>query len=86
MSEFEKDLANVIGSFMEVNLDCVEKQNQEIEQLQQERDLYKEVIEEVREYINTNTKEEYENIEVDEHFGNLLQILDKAKGDNKHEN
>ena len=40
----------------------------------------KEVIEEVREYINTNIKEEYENIEVDEHFGSLLQILDKAKG------
>ncbi len=34
MNDFEKDLANVMGKFMEVNLDCVEKQNQEIEQLQ----------------------------------------------------
>ena len=34
MNNFEKDLANVMGSFMEINLDCVEKQNQEIEKLQ----------------------------------------------------
>lgn len=48
------------------------------DKLQQENQQLKEVIEEVRGYININTKEEYENIEVDEHFGNLLQILDKG--------
>lgn len=48
-------------------------------ELIKEIDQLKDVIEEVREYINTNTKEEYENIEVDEHFGSLLQILDKVK-------
>ena len=44
MSEFEQGLANIMGSFMEVNLDCVEKQNQEIEQLQQENKQLKDKI------------------------------------------
>lgn len=44
MSEFEKDLANVMGSFIETELDCVEKQNQEIEQLQQENKQLKDKI------------------------------------------
>ena len=49
-----------------------------IKELQQERDLYKEVIEEVREYILN-----HELVEEKDHYvlnGNeLLQILDKAK-------
>lgn len=38
MNEFEKDLINVMGNFMEVNLDCVERQNREIEKLQKDID------------------------------------------------
>lgn len=56
-----------------------------IKELQQERDLYKEVIEEVREYIEdwlfdaggNGASMTYEDI------NELLQILDKAIGDDK---
>lgn len=51
--------------------------------MEQELDLYKSVLNEVREYIKNNTKEEYENIEVDEHFGALLKLLDKVGGSNE---
>lgn len=52
-----------------------------------QKDKYKLVLDEIREYINNNTKEEYENIEVDEHFGMILQILDKAgKNENRRNN
>ena len=80
MSEFEKDLANVMGSFMEINLDCVEKQNQEIEQLQQERDKYKEVIEEAKEYVNNHIHQETFTGYMDSYeLKKLLQILGKVK-------
>lgn len=52
MSEFEKDLANVMGSFIQTELDCVEKQNQEIERLQQENNQLKEVIDEITKLVN----------------------------------
>ena len=56
-----------------------------IKELQQERDLYKEVIEELREYIEdwlfdaggNGASMTYEDI------NELLQILDKAIGDDK---
>jgi cell division protein FtsB len=83
MSEFEKDLANVMGSFIETGLDCVEKQNQEIEQLQQENQQLKEVIEEVRVCVRkycsgviTN-----EDIVFVTPTANILQILDKGVKD-----
>ena len=113
MSEFEQGLANIMGSFIETELDCVEKQNQEIEQLKQENkqlkekintyenpeDLtlmfmycdekakdkikqLKEVIEEVREYIEDSCYypelENYSNM-TSEEVKELLQILDKSK-------
>ena len=86
MSDFEQGLANIMGSFMEVNLDCVEKQNQEIEQLQQENKQLKEVIEEVREYIKAHIEPEYRNGRDNEFYlelnqkelNELLQILDKG--------
>lgn len=60
MSDFEKDLANVMGSFMEVNLDCVEKQNQEIEQLQQENNQLKEDYETLHnKFINYLDKQDF---------------------------
>ena len=88
MSEFEQGLANIMGNFIETELDCVEKQNQEIEQLQQENQQLKEVIEKVREYIRDGYVEvlkyhdepsettSYEIVTVD-----LLQILDKGVKD-----
>ena len=54
-------------------IDKLQKENQQLkEQLQQKEDI----INKAREYIKNNTKEEYENIEVDEHFGSLEEILD----------
>ena len=43
-----------------------------------ERDLYKEVIEEVREFVGS---EEMYNCSFEEETNKLLQILDKAKGE-----
>ena len=45
MNDFEQGLANIMGSFIETELDCVEKQNQEIEQLKQENKQLKEMFE-----------------------------------------
>ena len=73
MSDFEKGLADVMGSFMEINLDCVEKQNQEIEQLQQENQQLKEVIEEAKIYIEDSPNQMSEDATY-----YLLQILDKG--------
>lgn len=47
-----EDLLNVMGSFSETALDCIEKQNEEIEQLQQENSQLKERIEKAIEIIN----------------------------------
>ena len=41
-----------MGSFSETTLDCIEKQNEEIEQLEQENQLLKDRIEKAIEEIN----------------------------------
>lgn len=46
ISEFEKDVLDVMGSFMEINLDCVEKQNSEIDRLQNNWNELKKWLEE----------------------------------------
>ena len=53
MSDFEEDLSNVMGSFISMELDYIEKSSNELEEVTKERDLYKDVIEEVREYITS---------------------------------
>ena len=54
-----EDLLNVFGSFSEVSLDCIEKQNEEIEQLEKENQQlekenkkYKQVIDKLNDAIN----------------------------------
>ena len=86
MSDFEQDLANVVGAFMEINLDCVEKQNQEIEQLQQEKRQLKEIIGEVRKCIDNIIffKDDDDFFEMsfkelhEEEYKEIVQILDKV--------
>ena len=55
-----------------------------IYELQQERDLYKEVIEEVREHITKQKGKSYKSLNekatICNKYNELLQILDKAKG------
>ena len=53
-----EDLLNVMGSFSETALDCIEKQNEEIEQLQQENSQLKIRIEKAIEYIKENDNSE----------------------------
>ena len=110
-----EDLLNVMGSFSEISLDCLEKQNEEIEQLEEENkqlkeririltthpflkskvadlekqlDLYKSVIDEVREYIKNNNLYHYEYDE-DEIFerivSNKKELLEILKEKNKEE-
>ena len=91
MSEFEKGLTNVMGSFMEVNLDCVEKQNQEIEQLKKDKfilqaraDRFENIINKVEEFIKEegcyeeDTKIFCDDINCSE-LPKLLEILDRVK-------
>ena len=51
-----KNLLNVMGSFSETALDCIEKQNQEIESLQQELTKYKERNEKAIKFIEEHNK------------------------------
>ena len=44
MNEEVKDLLNVMGSFSETALDCIEKQNEEIEDLKKENARLKEML------------------------------------------
>ena len=46
-----KDLLNVMGSFSETALDCIEKQNEEIEDLKKENARLKDKIEKAIELI-----------------------------------
>ena len=47
-----EDLLNVMGSFSDTALDCIEKQNEEIEQLQQENQSLKDRIEKATNLID----------------------------------
>jgi hypothetical protein len=82
MSEFEKDLANVMGSFMEINLDCVEKQNQEIEKLQNNWNELKEYC------LNEQIPEEYDEYNSYIEFSNsvfetVLNKMQELEGNNE---
>lgn len=77
-----KQLKELINGIREERDYLFNKSSVENKQIQQEKDLYKSVIEEVREYIEkssleVNTKE-FGNLTVC-NSDDLLQILDKAK-------
>ena len=78
-----EDLTNVIGSFIETELDYIEKSNNEIEKLQQENQQLKDRIDKAIEWVyivqqNENNKHLEPIISIDE-LDELLEIL---KGDN----
>ena len=82
-----QQLKELINGIREERDYLFNKSSVENKQIQQEKDLYKEVIEEVREEIEKSILIEgvketgvgyYENIKVNK--TKLLQILDKAKG------
>ena len=72
-----EDMLNVMGSFSETALDCIEKQNEEIEQL-------KSVLDEIREQLKKIKPDlDFEPWSIYKVSGSklfdLLQILDKVK-------
>lgn len=74
-----EDLLNVMGSFSETALDCIEKQNEEIEDLQQENARLKDKIEKSFKIVDdklTNLNLEYGvNNEFREEYDELWEIL-----------
>ena len=88
MSDFEKDLSNVMGSFISTELDYIEKSHNELEEVTKERDLYKSVLEEVREhcecmikiYGQLTKKQQQEELSKFLPYDKILKILDKVKG------
>ena len=54
-----ENLLNVMGSFSETALDCIEKQNEEIEDLQKENARLKDKLIEIKEVIDGYMPNEY---------------------------
>lgn len=56
--QFKKDLLNVFGNFFNTSLDCIEKQNTELERLEKEKQKFisflEEKIKEIEEKIKEN--------------------------------
>lgn len=75
MNDFEQGLANIMGSFIETELDCVEKQNQEIEQLKQENKQLKDIRETAINYIDQVIMYKSCAREIDKELDILIGIL-----------
>lgn len=77
-----EELLNVMGSFSETALDCIEKQNEEIEDLKKENARLKEMFEKITNYIKEH---DYDYIYLDckfletQIYNDLLQMLNKIK-------
>ena len=56
-----EDLLNVMGSFSETALDCIEKQNEEIEDLKKENSRLKDKLNKINNLLNEPIFE-YDNI------------------------
>lgn len=82
-----EDLTNVIGSFIETELDYIEKSNNEIEKLQQENQQLKDRISKAIEYINDLLLDFYdyecEQLIVGKYMIN--ELLETLKGNNKED-
>lgn len=79
-----EDLLNVMGSFSKISLDCLEKQNEEIEQLEKENKQLKDRINKAIEYINwwvEDNKKQKIGLTLSEADGLLILL----KEDNKEE-
>lgn len=79
MSEFEQDLASVMGSFIETELDYIEKSSNELDEVIKERDLYKNVVDEIKKVIN-NQMDYREFVDI---VNAIEEILDKAGNNNE---
>lgn len=75
MNDLEQGLANIMGSFILTELDCVEKQNQEIEQLKQENKQLKDIRETAINYIDQVIMYKPCAREIDEELNTLIGIL-----------
>lgn len=99
MSEFEKNLANVMGSFIETELDFIENSHNEIEELKSENaklriqiSAREEVVDklqlallDIKEYTEATLKisNDYVEIALARH---ILNIVNKALGVDNNEN
>lgn len=85
MSEFEAALASVIGSFIETELDYLEKENNELERLQHENQQLKEKMENSKNLFTKNLNGMLsEGIEPDPEDFYLAEIEGKAKACDKY--
>lgn len=71
-----EDLLNVMGSFSETALDCIEKQNEEIEDLKKENTRLKEERKQIKEYVK---KCNFDNAEILYDFGSEYCYIDDFK-------
>lgn len=73
-----EDLLNVMGSFSETALDCIEKQNEEIEDLKKENARLKDKLKDLEEWLEAMAsmyEDEYKDVDVSEHYKCMLYKL-----------
>lgn len=71
-----EDMLNVIGSFSETALDCIEKQNEEIEQLKSVLDEIRELLNETFEY---GDEWHWDSGTIRDYLEDIEKLLDKVK-------
>ena len=73
-----EELLNVMGSFSETALDCIEKQNEEIEDLKKENTRLKDKIKDLEEWLEAMAsmyENEYKDVNASEHYKCMLHKL-----------
>ena len=73
-----EDLLNVMGSFSETALDCIEKQNEEIEDLKKENARLKDKFKDLEEWLESMVsmyEDEYKDVDASEHYKCMLYKL-----------
>ena len=73
-----EDLLNVMGSFSETALDCIEKQNEEIEDLKKENAQLKDKLKDLEEWLEAMASmydDEYKDVDASEHYKCMLYKL-----------
>ena len=77
-----EDLLNVMGSFSDTALDCIEKQNEEIEQLQQENQSLKEENKKLKQWDcnkdSRNSRQRVANAKLIKENQSLKDRIEKA--------
>ena len=73
-----ENLLNVMGSFSETALDCIEKQNEEIEDLKRENARLKDKFKDLEEWLEAMAsmyEDEYKDVDASEHYKCMLYKL-----------